>query len=80
MEFTDQEKLEEVKRILIAKIAGVGSFEAFKTLIGEAAWTKLMNFLEGKLQAEANQCATDSQKSLDRKAKLLALLAEKDKL
>ncbi len=78
MDFTDQEKMEEIKRILIKKIEGVGSYEALKTLIGEVAWAKLMNFLGSDLQAEADKCDTDSQESLDRKAKLLALKDEKD--
>lgn len=80
MEFTNQEKLEEVKRILTVKIAGVGSFEAFKTLVGPTAWPKLIALLGQDLQAEADQEGANSQESLNRKAKLLALLAEKDSL
>lgn len=78
MNFTDQEKMELIKRILIGKIESVDSYEALKTLIGPVAWTKLMNFLEQKLQAEADQCDIISQEALDRKAKILALKDEKD--
>lgn len=80
MEFTDQEKVEEVKRILIARLEGVGSLEALHTLVGDTAWAKLIQFLGTDLQSEADQCATDSQNSLNRKKKLLALLDEKDTL
>lgn len=78
MEFTDQEKLEEIKRILMKKIEGVGSPEAFKTLVGPTAWPKLITLLGQDLQAEADQLDIDSQEALNRKAKLLSLLAEKD--
>jgi len=78
MEFTDQEKMEEIKKILIVKIKGSDSLETIKTWIGSAAWTKLMNLLDSYLQAEANQCDTTSQEVLDRKAKILALKEEKD--
>lgn len=76
MGFTNEEKLEEVKKILVVKIEATDSFEALKTLIGEEAWTKLMVFLEGKLQAEIDRCDVISQAALDRKAKLLALMEE----
>lgn len=78
MEFTDKEKLEEVKRIWTERIESVDSFEALKTLVGATAWPKLITLLGLNLQAEADQCGADSQESLDRKAKLLALKAEKD--
>lgn len=78
MDFTDQEKMEEIKKILIARIKGVDSFEALKTLIGKVAWTKLITFLEQDLQTEADQLDIDSQKALDRKTKILALKNEKD--
>lgn len=78
MDFTDQEKLKEVKRILIERIEGAGTFELLKTLIGSVAWKKLMNLFAPELQAEADKCVADSQESLDRKAKLLSLIAEKD--
>lgn len=78
MEFTNQEKLEEVKRILIERIEGASTFELLKSLIGSVAWKKLMNLFAPELQAEADKCDTKSQESLDRKAKLLALIAEKD--
>ena len=78
MDFTDQEKMEEIKKILIARIKGVDSFEALKTLIGKVAWTKLITFLEQDLQIEADQLDIDSQKALDRKTKILALKDEKD--
>lgn len=80
MEFTNQEKLKEVKRILIERIEGADSFEAFKTLIGTVAWPKLIALLGQDLQAEADQCTTDSQDSLNRRAKLLALKTEKNSL
>lgn len=80
MEFTDQEKLEEVKRILRERIEGASTFELLKTLIGSVAWKKLMNLFAPELRAEAEKCNTESQKSLDRKAKLLAFLAEQDLL
>lgn len=76
MDFTNEEKLEEVKKILILKIEATDSFEALKTLIGQSAWTKLMVFLEGKLQAEVDKCDVISQNALDRKAKILALIDE----
>lgn len=78
MIFIDQEKMEEIKKILIARTEEIDSLEALKSLIGEAAWTKLMNFLERDLQAEADQCDVISQEALDRKAKILALKDEKD--
>lgn len=80
MEFTDQEKMELIEKILTTRIERVDSYEALKTLIGPTAWTKLMNFLEQDLQAEADQEGANSQKSLNRQAKLLALIAEKDSL
>lgn len=76
MVFTNGEKLEEVKKILVAKIEEIDSFEALKTLIGQEAWMKLMNFLEEKLQAEVDKCDVISQAALDRKAKILALIDE----
>lgn len=78
MDFTNQEKLEEVKRILLERIEGAGTFELLKTLIGSVAWKKLMNLFAPELRAEADKCDTKSQESLDRKAKLLSLIAEKD--
>lgn len=76
MDFTNEEKLEEVKKILILKIEATDSFEALKTLIGESAWAKLMVFLEGRLQVEIDKCDVTSQEALDRKAKLLTLMEE----
>lgn len=78
MEFTNQEKLEEVKRILRERIEGAGTLELLKDLIGSVAWKKLMNLFAPELQAEADKCDIESQESLDRKAKLLALKKEKD--
>lgn len=80
MEFTDQEKVTEVKRILIARIKTVSSLEALHTLIGDKAWAKLIEFLGIDFQSDADQCGIDSKESLDRKKKLLALLEEKEKL
>ena len=76
MAFTNEEKLEELRRILKEKIESVDSFEALKSLIGDVAWTRLMNLLEEKLQAEADKCDVISQAALNRKAKILALIED----
>lgn len=78
MEFTDQEKLKEIKRILLERIERVPTLEILKALIGSVAWKKLINLFAPELQAEADKCDTESQESLDRKGKLLSLIAEKD--
>lgn len=78
MEFTNEEKLEEIKRILRERIEGANTLELLKSLMGSVAWKKIMNLFSPELQAEADKCDTKSQESLNRKTKLLALLAEKD--
>lgn len=78
MNFTNQEKMKIIKRILIARMEEVDSPEALKTLTGEVAWIKLMNLLDGDLQTEADQCDIISQEALAKKAKILALKEEKD--
>ena len=78
MEFTDQEKIELIKKILIARIEEADSLETMKTWIGSTAWTKLMSLLDLYLQTEADQCNADSHEALDRKGKVLALKEEKD--
>ena len=78
MDFTEQEKVEKIKRILIRRIENIGSLSALITMLKNLAWTKIKNFLDRDLQVDADQFDIDSQKALDEKAKILALKDEKD--
>jgi len=78
MEFTEQEKVEKIKRVLIKRIENIHSLSTLKTLLKNLTWTKIKNFLDTDWQTDADQCDVNSQEQLDEKAKLLALLAEKD--
>ena len=78
MAFTEDEKVEFIKRIIIRRIENIGSLSALKNMIKNLTWTKIKNFLDQDLQIGADQLDIDSQASLDEKAKILALKDEKD--
>lgn len=78
MIFSDEEKTERIKRILIRRIENIGDKETLINLIKNLNWTKIKNFLDTDWQADAEQLDVNSQESLDEKAKILALKKEKD--
>lgn len=78
MIFSDEEKTERIKRILIRRIENIGDKETLINLIKNLSWTKIKNFLDADWQADAEQLDINSQESLDEKAKILALKEEKD--
>lgn len=78
MAFTDEQKVERIKRILIRRIENIGDLATLKTLIKNMTWTKIKNFLNVDFDSQADQLDIDSQDQLDEKADILALKAEKD--
>ncbi|GAH35020.1 unnamed protein product [marine sediment metagenome] len=78
MIFSDEEKTERIKRILIRRIENIGSLSVLITLLKNLNWTKIKSFLDQDLQTDVDQLNIDSQESLDRKAAILALKDEKD--
>lgn len=78
MEYTDEEKVEKIKRILIRRIQNIGKKDALIAMLKALTWTKIKNFLDQDLDTDAEQLGIDSQDKLDEKAKILALKDEKD--
>lgn len=78
MDFTEKEKVEKIKRILIRRIQNIGSLKTLKTMLKNLTWTKIKNFLDQDFNSDIDQLDIDSQHSLDEKAKILALKDEKD--
>jgi len=78
MDFTEQEKVEKIKRIIIRRLENIGSLSTLITILKNLTWTKIKSFLDRDLQVDADQFDIDSQKALNEKAKILALKDEKD--
>lgn len=78
MEYTEKEKAEKLKRPIIKRLENIGDVETLITLLKNLTWTKIKNFLDQDLQADADQREDNSQEALDEKAKILALKEEKD--
>lgn len=78
MEYTEQEKVEKIKKIIIRRIENIGSLSVLITLLKNLTWTKIKTFLDQDLEVDADQSGIDSQESLDEQEKNLALKAEKD--
>lgn len=78
MEFSEEEKVELIKRIIIKRIQNIGSLSVLKTMIKNLTWTKIKTFLDQDLQVDADQLDINSQGLLDRKEAILMLMEEKD--
>ncbi len=78
MEFTEKEKVELIKRIIIKRIQSIGDLETLITMIKKLTWTNIKKLIDQDLQERANLLDFNSQESLDEKAEILALKEEKD--
>lgn len=78
MNYTEEEKVAKIKRILIRRIENIGSLSVLIIMLKNLTWTKIKTFFDQDLQVDIDQLDIDSQDSLDEKAKILALKDEKD--
>jgi len=78
MEFSEREKAEKLKGIIIRRIQNISSLSVLKTMLKSLTWTKIKNFIDQDLDADAERLDINTQDSVDEKANILALKAEKD--
>lgn len=78
MALTDEEKTEKIKRIIINRLENIGELSVLITQLKNLSWTKIKILLNQAFDEKVDLLDFESQDSLDKKADIFALKAEKD--